>query len=74
LPRFVARVYGGNPADQAVVEGEALARFRYQFVDTLSYVQITIFSEPSLLLSESRAVGSRHIGRRVDAEAAGQSV
>jgi putative ATP-dependent endonuclease of OLD family len=52
LPKFVARVYGGNPADQAVVEGEALARFRYQFVDALRDVQTTMFSGQDPLLRE----------------------
>lgn len=52
LPKYVTRVYGGNPVDQLVVEGEALARFDFQFVDALRDVQSDMFSGQDPLLKE----------------------
>lgn len=52
LPRYVTRVYGGNPADRITVEGDSLSRFDFQFVDALRDVQSDMFSGQDPLLRE----------------------
>jgi Predicted ATP-dependent endonuclease of the OLD family len=50
LPRYITRIYGGNPDDTLIAEGESLARFHYQFVDALRDVQSDMFTGQDPLL------------------------
>jgi putative ATP-dependent endonuclease of OLD family len=44
LPKYVARVYAGNPATKVVADGESLGKFDCQFLDALRDVETEMFA------------------------------
>lgn len=44
LPKFVTRVYAGNPETKVTADGESLAKFDCQFLDALRDVESEMFS------------------------------
>lgn len=44
LPKYVSRVYGGNPDTLVAADGESLAKFDCQFLDALRDVESEMFS------------------------------
>jgi putative ATP-dependent endonuclease of the OLD family len=44
LPKFVARIYGGNPESKIVADGDSLSKFDCQFLDALRDVDAEMFS------------------------------
>jgi len=44
LPKFVARVYAGNPETNVTADGESLAKFDCQFLDAIRDVESEMFS------------------------------
>ncbi|MBL8813939.1 MAG: AAA family ATPase [Planctomycetaceae bacterium] len=68
LPKFVSRIYGGNPATLVVADGESLARFDCQFLDALRDVESEMFAGSTpvfhALLQEILDVGKDDATRR----------
>lgn len=52
LPKFVARIYGGNPADRIVADPELLRKFGCQFLDALRDAEAGLTSGKDPLLRE----------------------
>lgn len=52
LPKYVSRIYGGNPEAQAQAEPEWLSKFSYQFLDAIRDVQTDLFSGSNPMLRE----------------------
>ncbi len=44
LPKYVSRVYGGNPETLVTADGESLAKFDCQFLDAMRDVESEMFS------------------------------
>ena len=44
LPKFVSRIYGGNPATLVTADSESLSKFDCQFLDALRDVESEMFS------------------------------
>lgn len=52
LPRFVSRVWGGNPASGIRAEGEWLDKINFQFLDAIRDVQARLFMGRNPMLRE----------------------
>ena len=52
LPKFVSRIYGGNPADRIIADPELLRRFGCQFLDALRDAESELTSGKDQLLRE----------------------
>jgi len=50
LPKYVSRIYGGNPDANNQAEPEALNRFDYQFLDAIRDVESELFSGSNPLM------------------------
>ncbi|MEO7719674.1 MAG: AAA family ATPase [Capsulimonas sp.] len=50
LPKYVSRIYGGNPSDRIVAEHEMLSKFDYQFLNALRDVQSEMFTGSNPIL------------------------
>ncbi len=50
LPKYVTRIYGGNPDTVVTADGETLAKFDCQFLDALRDVESEMFSGRNPLL------------------------
>lgn len=50
LPKYVTRIYGGNPDTLVTADGETLAKFDCQFLDALRDVESEMFSGRNSLL------------------------
>jgi putative ATP-dependent endonuclease of OLD family len=51
LPKYVARVYGGNVTDRIPADGDSLALFDFQFLDALRDAQSELYSGSNPLLN-----------------------
>ena len=52
LPKYVTRVYGGNPATVVTADSETLSKFDCQFLDALRDVESEMFSGRNPLLRQ----------------------
>ncbi len=44
LPKYVSRIYGGNPDSKIIADGESLSKFDCQFLDALRDVEAEMFA------------------------------
>lgn len=52
LPKYVSRIYGGNPASQNRADSDTLERFDYIFLDAIRDVESKMFTGKNPLLKE----------------------
>ncbi len=50
LPKYISRIYGGNPDSQNRAEYDSLGRFDYQFLDAIRDVESELYSGTNPLL------------------------